>query len=134
MRKGIFNARPSIYICLGDNNQKGFVPDLVQVLEKYELSFELIIYSHSGVFMSYPAWKRTCTHAIPKFENAAWNARLHADDDFKRFRQLHKFIQPALLWRCGTDCRSQFHASIVSILWTQHYEISISDVLCHRCG
>ena len=126
MRKGIFNARPSIYICLGDNNQKGFVPDLVQVLEKYELSFELIIYSHSGVVMSYPAWKRTCKQA--------WSARLHADNDFKSFRQLHTFIQPALLWRCGTDCRSQFLASIVSILWTQHYEISISDVLCHRCG
>ena len=100
MRKGIFNARSSIYICLGDNNQKGFVPDLVQVLEKYELSFKLIIYSHSGVFMSYPAWKRTCTHAIPKFENAAWNARLHADDDFKRFRQLHTYIQPLLLEMC----------------------------------
>ena len=45
-----------------------FVPDVVQVLEKYVLSFELIKYSHSGVFMSYPAWKRTCKQAILKCE------------------------------------------------------------------
>ena len=36
----------AIYICRSDNNQRGFVPDVVQVLEKYELSFELINYSH----------------------------------------------------------------------------------------
>ena len=69
--------------------------------------------------MSYPAWKRTCKQTIPKFEN---------DDDFKRFRQLHTYIQPALLWKCAIDCRSEYHASIVSKLWTQKY------VLCHRCG
>ena len=109
--KGIFNARLSMYICRSDNNQRGFVPDVVQVLEKYELSFELIKYSHSGVFMSYPAWKRTCKQAILKFENAAWNARLHADDDFKRFRQLHTYMQPALLWKCAIDCRiSRLHS------------------------
>ena len=66
--KVIFNARLSIYICRGDNNQKGFVQDVVKVHEKYDLSFELIKYSRSGVFMSYPAWKRTCKQAILKFE------------------------------------------------------------------
>ena len=84
--------------------------------------------------MSYPAWKRTCKQAILKFENAAWNARLHADDDFKRFRQLHTYIQPSLLWKCAIDCRSQYHSSIVSKLWTHNYEISSTDILCHRCG
>ena len=98
--KGIFNARLSIYICRSDNNQRGFVPDVVQVLEKYELSFELINYSHSGVFMSYPAWKRTCKQAILKFENAAWNARLHADDDFKRF-VLDNYTRTYSLLFCG---------------------------------
>jgi len=38
------------------------------------------------------------------------------------------------MWRCATDCRSQFHASIVSKLWTQNYEIRSTYVLCHRCG
>ena len=84
--------------------------------------------------MSYPAWKCICKQAILTYENAAWSVRLHADDDLKRFRQLHTYIQPALQWRCATDCRSHFHVSIVSKLWTQNYEINSTDVLCHRCG
>ena len=84
--------------------------------------------------MSYPAWKCICKQAILKCENAAWSVRLHADDDLKRFRQLHTYIHPALQWRCATDCRSHFHVSIVSKLWTQNYEINSTDVLCHRCG
>ena len=37
-------------------------------------------------------------------------------------------------WKCAIGYRSQYHASIVSKLWTQNYEISSTDVLCHRCG
>ena len=89
---------------------------------------------YTELYAPLQAWKRTCKQAILKFENAAWNARLHADDDFKRFRQLHTHIQLALRWKCAIDCRSQYHASIVSKLWTPNYEISSTDVLCHRCG
>ena len=48
---------------------------------------------------------------------------------------LDNYTRTCSLLSCGNvPLTVEYHASIVSKLWTQNYEISSTDVRCHRCG
>ena len=56
--------------------------------------------------------------------------RLHADDDFKRFKLLHTNIENAIIWKCTTDSESLDKARIVSELWIGN---DLNDSTVSKC-
>ncbi|MES9883122.1 MAG: reverse transcriptase family protein [Sedimenticola sp.] len=134
LTREVFNARLSMYVCRTDNNQRGYIPDVVTVLSKYSLSNTLIAYIQTGSFPSKYTWKRMCKTSIHSVETVAWTRRLNTDDDFQRFRSLHTNIEPALLWECATEYDSIRAASDVSKLWIAQGALTNVTQLCQICG
>ena len=54
----MFLNRLTSYIAEFNHRQEGFIPDIVRLLEKYELSDILSTYVENGTFPTSYAWKR----------------------------------------------------------------------------
>ena len=134
LAKQVFNLRLASYCCTTANNQKGFIPDIVYVLETYKLSNHLINYIQTGDFPTKNMWKRIYKTAIYNYEQRAWSHRIEHDDHFRRFRSLHTKIERAIIWECAQDNNTLKSAYIVSSLWTEQSSVSSQSVLCHMCG
>ena len=56
--KKIFNFRLALYTCNNGNHQKGYIPDIISILQKYNLAHHLIHYIQTGDFLSKPLWRK----------------------------------------------------------------------------
>ena len=77
---------------------RGFIPDIVRILDKYELSQYLKDFISSCTFPPKCQWKRLCKSTLFAYEQTNWRARLNTNGDFFRFREIHQKLQPGIVW------------------------------------
>lgn len=136
LSKQIFNLRLAMYACRTNKiTQRGYIPDIINILSKYNLLPVITRYSYTGQFPTKSAWKITCKKAVYQHHLNKWKQRLQNDASFTRFRCLHTSIEPAIIWTCASDFRSRRHALEVSKLWISPnpYD-NRGPILCHACG
>ncbi|PJE77768.1 hypothetical protein CI610_03305 [invertebrate metagenome] len=102
--KQIFTIRLHLYISVLPNtpaNHKGYFPDIVKVLRKYNLLYYLETYLRSYIFPTKSQWKRIVKSTIRSYENSALKERMANDNDFSFFQKIH----------CSYDLYSLWHAA-----------------------
>ena len=91
--KFLFMTRLFQFQCNCTKSHRGFIPDIVRILNKYSLHTYLTDFISCGYFPSKLAWKNICKSAIWCREELQWKIRLSESSDFSRL--------------CITNCNRQ---------------------------
>ena len=92
-------------------SQKGYIPDIFKIMEKYDLTEYFNNYVKTNTFPSKIRWKHLVKRRIHDKEISSWKTRLSAPE-FDRFRLLHTEYSPHVLWISSKENRSYLAASI----------------------
>ena len=108
------------------------MPDIVNVLARYNLSSYLEKYITDYIFPATPIWKRTVKYALFQHQIKPFQHNMEADTDFIRFKKIHYFIKPSILWKA---------ASTPAEVKLMHFTITCSVLIprevtevCRNCG
>lgn len=104
---------------MADNRHRiGFIPEILQILSKYNLSDYLTNYTKYTNFPEKPNWKRIVVDAVNQKHDNDWQARINLDNDFNRFREIHFSVSIASVWQFPTKCSelrtAKFIAKLIS--------------------
>ena len=77
---------------------RGFINDIVRILEKYGLNQYLNDFISTCTFPPKCQWKRLCKSTIFALDQSNWRARLETSDDFFRFREVHLQLTSSNIW------------------------------------
>jgi hypothetical protein len=111
LTKRIFMTR--LFSYFADNSRKhfGFIPDIIEILYHYELSDYLVEYLLEGSFRPKQLWKSIVYGAINETHANEWSLRISSDNDFIRFRNIHRSVELANVWtysNCSRDIKNSF--------------------------
>lgn len=84
------------YRCVDE--QFGFVPDILELVRKYNLIKFLSDFLETGIFPSKQIWSRTVKQHVYEIEEDLWHTRMESDNDFNIFRMIHSKITPHKAW------------------------------------
>ena len=108
------------------------MPDIVNVLARYNLSSYLEKYITDYIFPATAIWKRTVKYALFQHQIKPFQHNMEADTDFIRFKKIHYFIKPSILWKA---------ASTPAEVKLMHFTITCSVLIprevtevCRNCG
>ena len=117
---------------------RGFVPDVVEILHKNNLHDYLETYISTNTFPKKEQWKRTCKQTIISYEQTKWRLRISSCDDYFRFREVNQTLTPSVIWKAAPDhpkalelsflaklscnkmfdCKSEMLKNILTKYWT----------------
>ena len=91
----IFVRRSSTYLYdITDRTPLGFIPDIMNILEKYSLSEYLHKYTTDYTFPTPAVWKRTVKNVLYQHQSKSFQEVVTSDSDFARFKKIHNVIKP----------------------------------------
>jgi len=113
---------------------RGFVPDILNIIEKYDLSEYLKYFLGGNKFESRQNWKKIVSSHVHTKQEELWKARMTYDSDFNRFVLFHHCLEAHPLWRLGIK-----HPELKeSIIFSVKLAVTIRDQTdipsCHKCG
>ena len=115
------------------SNQKGFIPDIITVLNKYNLMATL--HRHIVLQDSFPTkvtWKRLVNACINNTEQEQFTNRTNNDSDFSLFRNLHDNFQGcAKVWQIPNSANELRLCETVARLWVKIPDAQLS--VCSKC-
>lgn len=139
--KKIFIRRYFKYLQHPNSVTKGFVPDILHILCRYNLTPILNNYLAQNIIPSKYAWKKPVWATISNNELILWSNRLDNDYDFVRFKTIHKCIEPSILWTYPLTRQELDLAHSISKLWVSppdrnpsvcaYCELIVTDMLRH---
>lgn len=96
--KQIFIRRLFTYLNnITDRTPLGFIPDIVNVLARYNLSDYLEKYITYYIFPATAIWKRTVKKILFQHQVESFQHAMAVDTDFIRFKKIHDFIKLSIL-------------------------------------
>ncbi|KAH3796581.1 hypothetical protein DPMN_150150 [Dreissena polymorpha] len=84
---------------LCENRKIGFIPDIVKILQNYHLEDYLTSFKTNSLFSSKEKWKSVYKKAVRQHETNHWRMRLEQHKDFSLFKEVHKSLESATIWR-----------------------------------
>jgi len=131
--KRIFRIRLLEYLQSNSTHQRGFVPNIIQLLTKFELTSFIDDCVHFCIFPTKKEWKNIVNMSVNKHDEIFLKQRLCSDTDFKRFKQIHETdIKPYIMWkipRTVNDLKTILYVSKIIACVPQNEELS-----CGLCG
>jgi hypothetical protein len=105
LTKRIFMTR--LFSNFADNPRKhfGFIPDIIEILYQYELSDYLIEYLLQGIFPPKQLWKSIIHGAVNETPSNEWSLHTTSDNNFLRFRDIHRSVELANVWKYAESSR-----------------------------
>ena len=97
-KKEIFIAKYIMYLTDKNSVSLGFIPDICQVLTKYNLTSLLNDYFCNNTLVDKLTWKRLVGTAIKTREQNLWEARVSANPEFAFFQVLQPEIEPSIVY------------------------------------
>jgi hypothetical protein len=102
-----------LFSYFADNSRKhfGFIPDIFEILYHYELSDYLVEYLLEGSFPPKQLWKSIVYGAVNETHASEWSLRISSDNDFIRFRNIHRSVVLANVWKyskCSRRIKKSF--------------------------
>jgi hypothetical protein len=102
---------------MSDNRHRiGFVPEMLNILSKYNLSDFLTNYTKNADFPGKPHWKRIVVDAVNQKHDYDWQTRINLDNDFNRFRRIHFSVSISSVWIFPTNCSELRTAKFITKL------------------
>ena len=119
---------------LKPSNARGFMPDIYQLLGKYDLIDELNTYTNEGIFPSLKTWKMTIKYQINKRAEIECINRISSDQSTKLFLKIHNTITPCSIWYFGQQYRNYLPLCktlmiIIGKMFSRPY-----TVICPECN
>ena len=113
--------------------QKGYIPDICRLLQKYSLMDHVYQHIFSGVqFPSKYKWKRIVKTVISEYEQTEFISRISNDSDFCIFRNLHQRVHtPAMVWQLPKTYTELKLCDTIAKLWIRVPDKNIS--ICEYC-
>ncbi|PJE78122.1 hypothetical protein CI610_02944 [invertebrate metagenome] len=129
----VFISRFFMYI-VNNCSQKGFIPDIVRILKKYNLYEYIVLFLDDGSFPNKIHWKSLIYKSVSNYETNAWLHRMSNDADFTRFLLLHDDLKPHYLWQLALRHPNFLYniGYIMKLIVT--VRVSNVQLLCHHCG
>ena len=109
----IFLTRLFSFLADLSKRQMGFIPDILKLLEKYNLTQFLQQWLDYGTFPNKQTWKTIVTQAVYQHHETLRTSRI-CGPDFSRFSAIFQDEDPSQFWRFPTNC----------------YEISLCKFIC----
>ena len=134
LAKDIFNNRLIRFI--GDSHNKlGFFPDLLRILQKYDLVYYLNNYVTYGIFPTKYHWKTVIRDSIEKVCTLNIHTRMESDSNLQVYTMYNNnYFRCSPLWlfckkhpKMLIECQSTI--KILSKLYSHQY-----TQICFRCG
>jgi hypothetical protein len=96
-----------LFSYFADNSRKhfGFIPNIIGILYHYELSDYLVEYLLQGIFPPKQLWKSIVYGAVNETHSNEWSLRTTSDNDFLRFRDIHRSFELANVWKYPKSSR-----------------------------
>lgn len=111
-------------------NSIGFVPDLLRILEKYNLGKFVKTFLEEKIFPPKIVWKSVVNEAVSNVELRDWIMRVSADASLTCYRSLLGNLEPSITWLLAREYPAYSKLCyFVSILWTT-LGISERQVCC----
>ena len=134
LARQIFDLRLNLFILRGYENQIGFIPDIWEIVTRYQLQDYITLYIRSSEFPSKQQWKNLIARKIRQSYEAEWSHRLQIDTEFSRFKVLQPRLEMSVIWTLSLDTSTVPEAFLVARLWskvTQGFPNTINCALCH---
>ena len=131
--KQIFLRKYYMYLVNKSSVSYGFIPDICNVLKKYNLVTILNSFiADSHTLPKKCTWKNIVSNAITLGESILWNQRTSADNDFLFFRILHPVIQPCIIYKVFKESCRRHTMTTIAYLWCRGARIE--NGICRLCG
>ena len=101
--KEVFLTKLHLHDLNTDCVSKGYIPDIMQVLEKYDLKHHVKEYIKTGYIPSRQNWKSLVDINISYYENNQYCQRTNNDPEYKLFREVMPTISASPLWRAAWE-------------------------------
>ena len=113
-------------------SQTGFIPDVVRLLEKYNLSCVLDAYLRDSAFPSKFTWKRMVKYEIHSRELYQWHTRT-SQPEFARFQCIVPTFGVHDFWTLSKTC-PKFTNACKSVIQMIGSILDCDVQLCHKCN
>ena len=113
-------------------SQTGFIPDVVRLLEKYNLSCVLDAYLRDSAFPSKFTWKRMVKYEIHSRELYQWHTRT-SQPEFARFHRIVPTFGVHDFWTLSKTC-PKFTDACKSVIQMIGSILDCDVQLCHKCN
>ena len=102
--KEIFLTRLFSYAENLTRTQYGFIPDIVRILHKYDLSPYLQTWLHDGTFPEKLIWKRTVRNVVSTVQTQLRTDRTITDQTLRQFWHIFDQSTPCSIWKSPKNC------------------------------
>ena len=99
IHKQLFVKRLFSYIQRLTEMPLGFVPDIINLLHKYELYYVLQDFIDSGHIPPHHVWKKTIKDKIHEYQTECWRCNISQISDLRHFSFVHYNLKPLDLWQ-----------------------------------
>ena len=131
--KELFIHRVINYIA-HPRNKMGFIPYILQILDKYSLRHIIDNFIESVVFMSIPSWKRLVRSKINDHVKVEWYTRMTSDTAMNRFLRIHNEYEPSLLWKFSKEIPNSSQGCQNCITFIGMLFSNYKFMFCAACG
>ncbi|MES9880824.1 MAG: reverse transcriptase family protein [Sedimenticola sp.] len=133
--KDIFSVRLVSFVT-GQRGQRGFMPDIFRILEKYSLLEYVNNYVSTGRFVSKYTWKSIVNKAVNVYAECKWHDRMQTDTTLSKYKHIHTVVNPFHMWylsklypKYSRQCKN----SVFLLAKLFDYERSVCCVKCGIC-
>lgn len=113
--------------------QQGFIPDILSILQKYNITHHFCDWLHSGSFPSKHSWKTIVRSTVNSLFYQQRYARTSTDPDFRIFNLVFQCSNPHTIWSYADDTNE-----ILRLKFTCKLLVSTADScvlqMCSLCG
>ena len=133
LARKIFDLRLNLYMLRDQKHQTGFIPDIWEILRRYQLHEYVTTYITSSKFPSKHIWKNLVSRKINQWFEGEWSQRLQNDPDFDRFKILHPRLEMSVVWKLPLNKSIASVAFLVGRLWSKVTQQPPSIEVCNLC-
>ena len=101
LTKKIFTERLSSYYIDPNKQTIGFIPDIIQILDKYSLGNYLSTYIEENTLPAKLSWTKIVYDHINEFEIEKWKNGMLGKDELLFYRRIHRTLKPLHLWEAA---------------------------------
>lgn len=129
--KKIFTSRLFSFLYNLSETQMGFIPDVLQLLQTYQLTDYLNTWLSDGSFPSKSAWKSTVRSSVYTHQTLQRIERTAYDPDFFRFNAVFSTSNPFIMWQyINSYSEIQNLKFTLKLIASKPLQTSIACVLC----
>lgn len=101
--KKCFLTRLMSFLLEISNKQKGFIPDIISILQLYNLMYYLQNWLDDGSFPNNSSWTKIVRRAVESSHETDRERPMSNDPDFSFFRKKFSKNSPASVWKLPTN-------------------------------